>query len=181
MGYYRQEFWNGYLCPPQRDRPDPGIKSASPALAGGFFTTSASWEAQVKVLVAQSWLTLCDPMDCACQAPLSMGVSWSGLPCPHPGDLLGPGVEPASLKSPALAGGFSTTSATWETLKISTFICKEQRLASPSTSNRGVILRLLLLLCRLSRVQLFATPWTAAYQAPPSMGFSRQEYWSGVP
>ena len=33
----------------------------------------------------------------------------------------------------------------------------------------------------LSRVQLLATPWTAAYQAPLSMGFSRQEYWSGVP
>ena len=33
----------------------------------------------------------------------------------------------------------------------------------------------------LSRVQLFTTPWTASYQAPPSMGFSRQEYWSGVP
>ena len=33
----------------------------------------------------------------------------------------------------------------------------------------------------LSRVRLFTTPWTAAYQAPPSMGFSRQEYWSGVP
>ena len=33
----------------------------------------------------------------------------------------------------------------------------------------------------LSRVRLFATPWTAAYQAPPSMGFARQEYWSGVP
>ena len=33
----------------------------------------------------------------------------------------------------------------------------------------------------LSRVQLVATPWTAAYQAPPSMGFSRQEYWSGLP
>ena len=33
----------------------------------------------------------------------------------------------------------------------------------------------------LSRVQLLATPWTAAYQAPPSMGFSRQEYWSGMP
>ena len=32
----------------------------------------------------------------------------------------------------------------------------------------------------LSRVRLLATPWTAAYQAPPSMGFSRQEYWSGV-
>ena len=33
----------------------------------------------------------------------------------------------------------------------------------------------------LSRVRLFATPWTVAYQAPPSMGFSRQEYWSGLP
>ena len=33
----------------------------------------------------------------------------------------------------------------------------------------------------LSRVRLFMTPWTRAYQAPPSMGFSRQEYWSGVP
>ena len=33
----------------------------------------------------------------------------------------------------------------------------------------------------LSRVRLLATPWAAAYQAPPSMGFSRQEHWSGVP
>ena len=33
----------------------------------------------------------------------------------------------------------------------------------------------------LSRVWLFATPWTVAYQAPQSMGFSRQEYWSGMP
>ena len=33
----------------------------------------------------------------------------------------------------------------------------------------------------LSRVWLLATPWTAAYQAPPSMGFSRQEYWRGLP
>ena len=33
----------------------------------------------------------------------------------------------------------------------------------------------------LSRIQLLATPWTAAHQTPPSMGFSRQEYWSGVP
>ena len=33
----------------------------------------------------------------------------------------------------------------------------------------------------LSRVRLFATLWTVAYQAPPSMGFSRQKYWSGLP
>ena len=52
------------------------------------------------------------------QAPLSMGFSrqeyWSGLPCPPPGDLPNPGIEPESLMSPALAGGFFTTSTTWE-------------------------------------------------------------------
>ena len=48
------------------------------------------------------------------------------------------------------------------------------------TSPRPLIL-LLLLLSRFSRVRLLVTSWTAAYQAPPSMGFSRQEYWSGVP
>ena len=40
---------------------------------------------------------------------------------------------------------------------------------------------MLLLLSCFSRVQLCATPWTAAYQAPPSLGFSRQEHWSGLP
>ena len=46
---------------------------------------------------------------------------------------------------------------------------------------KDLLLLLLLLLSRFSRVRLCATPWTAAYQAPPSMGFSRQEYWSGMP
>ena len=40
---------------------------------------------------------------------------------------------------------------------------------------------LLLLLSHFSHVRLCVTPWTAAYQASPSMGFSRQEYWSGLP
>ena len=40
---------------------------------------------------------------------------------------------------------------------------------------------LLLLLSRFSRVRLCVTPGTAAYQAPPSLGFSRQEHWSGLP
>ena len=43
------------------------------------------------------------------------------------------------------------------------------------------VVLLLLLLSRFSRVQLCATPYTAAHQAPPSMGFSRQEHWSGLP
>ena len=54
----------------------------------------------------------------ACQALLSLGFSrqehWNGLPCLPPGDLPAPGIEPMSLTSPAMAGGFLTTSATWE-------------------------------------------------------------------
>ena len=52
------------------------------------------------------------------QAPLSMGFSrqehWSGLPCPPPGDLPEPGIEPPYLMSPALAGRFFSTSSTWK-------------------------------------------------------------------
>ena len=43
------------------------------------------------------------------------------------------------------------------------------------------VLLLLLLLSRFSRVRLCETPQTAAHQAPPSLGFSRQEHWSGLP
>ena len=57
------------------------------------------------------------PWTVALQAPLSMGFSrqeyWSGLPRPPPGDLPNPQIEPTSLTSPALAGGFFTASAIW--------------------------------------------------------------------
>ena len=49
MGFSRQEYWSGSPFPPPGDLPDPGIELpslTSPALAGGFFTTSATWEAQ---------------------------------------------------------------------------------------------------------------------------------------
>ena len=71
----------------------------------------------------QSCPTLCYPP--GSQAPLFMGFStqeyWSGLPCPPPGDLPDPGTEPVSLLSPALAGGFFTTSTTWEAHNILSF------------------------------------------------------------
>ena len=54
------------------------------------------------------------------QAPLSTGFSrqeyWQGLPFPSPGDLPNPGLEATSLMTPEMAGGFFTTSATWEAL-----------------------------------------------------------------
>ena len=115
--------------------------------------------------VLQSCPMLCDPWTVAYQAPLSMGFSrqeyCSGLLCPPPGDLPDPGIEPVSLTSHILAGRFFITSATWEA--------------------HACFLLLLLLLSRFSRVQLCATPSMAAHQAPPSLGFSRQEHWSGLP
>ena len=66
-----------------------------------------------------SHVRLCaTPETAAHQAPLSLGFSrqeyWSELPWPPPRDLPDPGIEPASLMSPALAGEFFTTSATWD-------------------------------------------------------------------
>ena len=43
MELSRQEYWSGLSFPPPRDLPDPGIEPASPALTGGYFTTSANW------------------------------------------------------------------------------------------------------------------------------------------
>ena len=64
----------------------------------------------------QSCLTLCDLWTVPRQAPLSKGFSrqeyWSGWLCPPPGDLPDPGIKPTSLKSPALADVFFTTSTT---------------------------------------------------------------------
>ena len=58
------------------------------------------------------------PLTVACQVPLSKGFFrqgyWSEWPCPPPGDLPSPGINPTSCTSPALAGRFFTTGATWE-------------------------------------------------------------------
>ena len=50
---------------------------------------------------------------------------WSGLPYPPPGDLPNSGIEPMSLRSPALPGGFFTTSATWEVYSWLPFMANE--------------------------------------------------------
>ena len=71
----------------------------------------------VHAKLLQSCPTLRNPMNCSHQAPQFMGFSrqyWSGLPCPPPGDLPDSGIKLTSLTSPALAGGFFTTSSTWE-------------------------------------------------------------------
>ena len=132
------------------------------------------------------------------QAPLSMGFFrqeyWSGLPCPAPGDLPDWRIAPTSLMSPAVAGRFFTTAA--KSLQSCPTLCDPID-GSPTGSPVPGILQARTLewvaisfsnawkwkmkVKSLSHVWFFATPWTAAYQAPLSMGFSRQEYWSGVP
>ena len=76
------------------------------------------------------------------QAPLSMGFSrqehWSGLPCPSPGDLPDSGIEPASLMSPALAGGFFTTSTTWKIRLRRVAIANQGNLISHNLVSPGI-------------------------------------------
>ena len=85
MGCSRQEYWSRLPFPAVGDRPDPGIKPESPALAGRFFTTSATWEAPQDSLDVEHGLS-CSAA-CGILVPL-------------------PGIEPTS---PELQGRFLTT------------------------------------------------------------------------
>ena len=63
MGFSRQEYWSELPCPPPRDLPDPGIETMSlmsPALVGGFLTTSTSWEAHICVYMYIHLFPSCD-------------------------------------------------------------------------------------------------------------------------
>ena len=72
----------------------------------------------VLLLIAQSCLTLCNPLDFSLPGFSVHGIFQARIlgpvAFPTPGNLLDPGIQPASLMSPTLAGGFFTTSATWE-------------------------------------------------------------------
>ena len=107
-------------------------------------------------LFATSWTV-------AHQAPMPVGFSkqeyWSELPCPLPWDLPDPGIKPWSLASPALAGRFFTTSASWEVPFWMMCVCVSHSVMSDSLQPRG--LWPTKLLC----------PWD----------FSRKKYWSGLP
>ena len=93
----------------------------------------------------------------AYQAPLRFfrHECWSGLPFPPPGDCLDPGIKP---ESPALAGGFLTSEPPGK--------------PPIGPCGGGLVTK---------SCPTLVTPQTVAHQAPPSMRFSRQEYWSGLP
>ena len=154
------------------------------------------------MLVAQLCLTFCDPWTVAHQAPLSMEFSRqeydSELSFPSPSDLPNPRIE---LRSPALQEDSLTIWATRKAISSVQFSCSVIRLfvtswtaallASLSITNSWNLFKLMSIEMVYPEsesesevAQLCPTlcdPWTVAHQAPPSMGFSRQEYWSGVP
>ena len=134
MGFFKQEYWSGFPCPPPEEIPNPVIEPetlTSPALEGRVFITSATWKAAAAAAAKslQSCPTLCDPID--------------GSPPGSP--------SPGILQARTLEWVAISFSNAWKwKVKVKS----------------------------LSHVRLLVPPWTAAYQAPPSMRFSRQEYWS---
>ena len=110
------------------------------SLASIFFFLIARSSMKVKVLVTQSCLTLCDPMDCSLPGSLSMGFSrkeyCSGLPFPSPEDLPNPGIK---LGSPALqADSFSTElSGKPSAMLVSDCSMFSMLWGSPSQKSRG--------------------------------------------
>ena len=115
----------------------------------------------------------CGPMVCvACQAPLSMGFCrreyCRGLPFPSPADLCDPGIKPGS---PALQA--DSLPSELHILYIVVIYVNSGLPIYPFPPDPLSEVK------SLSCIRLFVTPWTVAQQAPPSMGFSRQEHWSG--
>ena len=143
------------------------------------------------------------PWTAAYKAPLSMEFSrqenWSGLPFPSPGDLPDPGIKPESLElqvdtSPPEPSGKPLAAA--KLLQLCPTLCDPIDGSPPGSPVPGILQAGTLEWVAISfsnawkwkvkvkslcRVWLFPIPWTAAYQASPSMGFYRQEYWSGLP
>ena len=134
---------------------------------------------------------------------------WSGLPFPSPGDLPNPGktVSPAlagrffTTESPGkpfthFTYLYITAATAAKSLQSCLTLCDPMDCSLPGFSVHGILqartLKWVVIsfsnawnwkvkVKSFSRVWLLATPWAAAYQAPPSMGFSKQEYWTGVP
>ena len=118
-------------------------------------------------IVVVQWLShvrlFHNPMDCSLPGCLSLRFPrqefWSGLPFPSPWICLTQSSNLCLLQVSCIAGGFFT--------------------AEPP--GKDILFQTLVKVTLLSPVRLFATRWTGAHQAPLSMGFSRQEYWSGLP
>ena len=137
-------------------------------------------------------------------APLSIRFSrqeyWSGLLCSPPRDLPDPEIEPMSLhllhwQAGSLCAMHSHSAAAAKSLQSCPTLCDPIDDSPPGFPVPGILQARTLEWVAISfsnawkksesevtqSCPTLVTPWTAAYLAPPSMGFSRQKYWSGVP
>ena len=142
---------------------------------------SEKWKWKVKMKSLSRVWPSATPWTAAYQAPPHMGFSrqeyWSGVPLPSPiADSAAAAAAKSLQECPTLCNPIDGSppgspvpgilqARTLEWVAISFSNAWKWKVKGKS----------------LSRVRLLATPWTTAYQAPPSMGFSRQEDWSGVP
>ena len=114
-----------------------GLLRARPSLPLHWIVDprESSHHAFIRTKSLPSCLPLCDPMNCSPSGSSVQGILrqeyWSGVPCPPPGILPDPGIEPTSHMSPALAGELFTTSAIWEAPLSS---------RDSETSSRGLVL-----------------------------------------
>ena len=167
LGSARQEYWSGLSFPPPEDLPGPGIEPIPPVsttLARGFLHHWATWEI---IEITFIW-----------KVRFSEGM-----------------VSDLSLER-ALPRWWWVRSSAAKLLRLYPTLCNPIDGSPPGSPVPGILQTRTLewvaisfsnewkwkvKVKSLSCVRLLGTPWTAAYQAPPSMGFSRQEYWSGVP
>ena len=162
--FFKQEYWSGLPFPPPGNPPKPGIETSSPmssGLAGGFFITAPPGKPKYLLIFTEipffssTYLTglfFHVRYYWASAAAKSLQLCLT-LCDPIDGSPWGYPV-PGILQARTLEWVAISFSNAWKwKVKVKS----------------------------LSRVQFLATPWTAAHQAPPSVGFSRQECWSGVP
>ena len=160
MGFSRQEYWNGLPFPSPEYLPDPGIEpeSRGSCTAGRFFTAEPPGKPRYTYTCvysfSNSFLSYCRELS---QVPFAAAAAAAVA------SVVSDSVRPQRRQPTRLP-------RPWD---------------SPG-KNTGVGCHFLLQCMNvkvklLSRVQLLASPWTAAYQDPPSMGCARQEYWSGLP
>ena len=155
MKFSRQECWSGLSFPPPGDLPNPGIKlaiqtPASRALAGRFFFTSEPpGKPKTMTFIDKQKLRICCSLTCYAAAAAAAAKSIQSCPTPcDPIDGSPPGFPvPGILQARTLE---------WVAISFSNAWNWKVKVKS------------------LSRVRLLATSWIEAYQAPPSMGFSRQ-------
>ena len=179
VGFLRQEYWNGLPDPPLGDLPSPGIKLISlrsPTLAGRFLTTSAIWEAP------QDLLELTHKKQCPFHhgewnaKVRSQQITWSNRQL-WPWSTKRSRAKANSVLSRECTGHSKHPLST--TQEVSPHI-DITRWSSPKSDWLYSLQANLENVKSPSRVRLFASPWTVAHQAPPSVEFSRQEYWSGL-